>query len=581
MKRLLFLLLPACIAVPEEQAPMCATTSDCDHANGEICDDGVCWGNPPAGTFSAIVTPPPSRTNLSPRELQDVAINLDGWIDQLQLEKPLTYRASLICQAPIMCDPSMATTITVTRPSTFPGGPGFRTSVKTKGTEPFTIAVPPPHDVYDLAATYTITIVPDGRDEMGSTATPAQLLPPLRTQLTIDGNVIGKVIELGGMGLPTISGVIKNEAGTPQPNYRVVAIGRWDYTSTPTEVSTVDFTGTDGTFQIQLSGGLVQEVELVAIPKVQTVRPTLHYKANIAQTGLQNLTLQWPTGIGVPQPLEVPVKAVEGNGEVKPARGARVIISSRAEMPNGEATYVAEATTNDQGRATLSILDGAAFTAGDGYRISIVSGANSTAGVMYDQPFSIVQPIPEKQLKTRVALRGIVQLEGKPIKDMSVTARPSLKFLWSLEEGPQEFVSAIPPSVSVTPDSGEFVVWVDPFLGDIWGNYDLVFEAASGSLAPNLVKPYIEIPRITNQTTVPLGVYNLATPAYVRSVIVDDRGNPLDGAELKLYKTEDFGALCREVTNPPMNCMTLATTATLISRGASDEDGEAHLTLPR
>jgi hypothetical protein len=107
----------------------------------------------------------------------------------------------------------------------------------------------------------------------------------------------------------------------------------------------------------------------------------------------------------------------------------------------------------------------------------------------------------------------------------------------------------------------------------------LTFEAASGSRAPSLTIPAIAVP--ADQPTVQLGVYDLPYPAYVRSKIIDDKGNFVEGAELKLFKTEDFGSLCGEVAYPPANCRTVATTATLLGRGASDETGEVRLTLPR
>ena len=579
MKRVLLLTLTGCLSVPSEEAPMCESTSDCDQANGEICDDGICWGNPPPGTFAAIVSPPASRATLTSREIPQIVINQDGWIDQLDLQKPSIYNATLACQAPIQCDGSMlAATITVTRPSTFPGGPGFRSVVKTEAGKPFQIAVPPGDDVDASATTYTVTIIPEGRDEMGSQATPAQVLPPLRTQLTIDGNAAGKVIELGGIGLPTISGVIKNDAGQPQSNYRVVALGKWEPSSAPTEVSTVDFTGTDGAFQIQLSGGLTSTVELVAKPVVTTARPTLRYAAEIGQTGQQNLQIWWPTGVGSPTMLSIPVKAVEGNGEVKPARGARVVVTAKAPTTGvaGTAVYVAEGTTDDAGFARVTVLDGAAFQ--NGYRISIIPPASSTAGVMYDQAFSIVQPIQDKQLKSRIAIRGVVRIDGESVKDMSVTARPSLKFLWSLDQTAQAFIAAIPPSTSLTPESGDFVLWVDPVVVSSLGFYDLTFEAAEGSDAPTFTIPNIEAPELGGDY---VGIYDLPHPAYVRSKIVDDKGNFVEGAELKLFKTEDFGSLCAQVPFPPSNCRTVATTATVLGRGASDEDGEVRLTLPR
>ncbi|HLL21704.1 MAG TPA: hypothetical protein VK427_06220 [Kofleriaceae bacterium] len=570
-------LLPACLAVPDETPAMCEATEDCE--SGEICDDGVCWGNPPQGDFAAIISPPAERTTLISRELASVTISPDGWIERVQLEKPITYTAQLVCQAPLACDASMlAATITVSRPSSFLGGPGFRSVVKTKNGTPFTISVPPAHDAY---TSYTVTVVPEGREATAiNQTTPAQLLPPLRTQLTIDASASGKVLELGGIALPRVSGVIKNDSGEPQANYRVVAIGRWDYNSTPTEVSTVDFTGVDGTFSIQLSSGLTRDVELVARPLVTTTRPTLRHAGDFGQTGVANLDLAWPTGVGNKLDLDIPVNAVDGNGEVKPARGARVIVSARTAAPNGEATYIAEATTDDRGRARLAVLDGPAFVAA-GYRISIVPQANSTAGVMYDQPLSILLPITEKRLRTRFALRGVVRLRGEGVKDMSVTARPSLRFVWSLDPEDQTFVTAIPPSTTVTPESGEFVLWVDPNLADTWGHYDLTLEAASGSMAPNTTIASIEVPRVSSQTTVTLGIFDLPEPAYVRGSIVDDKGDAVEGAELKLFRTEDFSSLCREVAHAPANCAAVALAASLLGRGASNANGEVRLTLPR
>lgn len=584
MKRLLLLALPACLSVPDEEKPMCAVTEDCDHANGEICDDGICWGNPPDGMFSAIVSPPASRTTtLASQELTTIVINDDGWIDQLQLEKPLEYVARLTCQAPLACDDTMlAATITITRPSTFPGGPGFRSVVKTTNGDAFKILVPP-NDGY-AATTYTVTIVPEGRDAMGSSTTPAQLLPPLRTQLTIDANATGKVIELGGANLPTISGTIRDDAGQPQSNYRVVAIGKWEHASAPSEVSTVDFTGSDGTFSIQLSGGLTPRIELVARPvgttNGGTVRPTLRYAAEVAQSGVQGLSLQWPPAVGGAMNVAIPVQEVSSNGPVKPLRGARVIVSAAAPIGNGKATFVAEATTDGDGIARLAVLDGAAFS--NSYRISVVPPASSTSSVLHDQPFSYMGPIPPRVLKTRVPIRGFVQIGGNGVKDMAITARPALRFLWSVDPDRQAFLAAIPPSTTTTPESGEFVVWVDPEIANVPAYYDLVLEAGTDSRAPNLVIPGVRAPDAgTKEGDFATHIYDLPSPAYVRSRVVDDKGNALEGADLKLFKVEDFSNLCGEVAYPPMSCATASTLATLMGRGSADGDGEVRLTLPR
>jgi hypothetical protein len=95
----------------------------------------------------------------------------------------------------------------------------------------------------------------------------------------------------------------------------------------------------------------------------------------------------------------------------------------------------------------------------------------------------------DKQLKSRISIRGIVRIDGESVKDMSVTARPSLKFLWSLDPVAQAFLASIPPPTSLTPASGDFVLWVDPALLGTPGFYDLTFEAAEGSNAPTFTIP--------------------------------------------------------------------------------------------
>ena len=153
--------LSACVSVPEAPKPMCETTSDCDHDSGEICDEGVCWGNPPSGLFAAVLAPPSTRHDLVPRELPQVTIHDDGWIDDLALESAvrLTGRVIAFCPPPMTgCEAeTLAATITVSRPSQFDGGPGFKTAATVDaGASGFTIAVPRARPGDDP---YTVTVV--------------------------------------------------------------------------------------------------------------------------------------------------------------------------------------------------------------------------------------------------------------------------------------------------------------------------------------------------------------------------------------------------------------------------------------
>jgi len=59
--------------------PMCVETADCDQAHGEVCDDGVCWGDPPEGvTFAAVLVPPDDRTDLPVAVVPALSIAADG-----------------------------------------------------------------------------------------------------------------------------------------------------------------------------------------------------------------------------------------------------------------------------------------------------------------------------------------------------------------------------------------------------------------------------------------------------------------------------------------------------------------------
>src|SRR4029079_8078166 len=96
------------------------------------------------------------------------------------------------------------------------------------------------------------------------------------------------------------------------------------------------------------------------------------------------------------------------------------------------------------------------------YRLSIIPPASSPLGALFDQKVTLGQPAAMR-LPPRLALHGkIVDNDGKPLTNVAVTARPSLRFLWTLDTAPQVFVAAIPAATAVTSfETGEFVVWVD------------------------------------------------------------------------------------------------------------------------
>ena len=139
-------------------------------------------------------------------------------------------------------------------------------------------------------------------------------------------------------------------------------------------------------------------------------------------------------------------------------------------------------------------------------------------------------------------------------------------------------MSAIPAATTLTPETGEFALWVDPTIDGLWGHYDLAFEPASKARAPSWIEGDIEIPRDPSKTTVSVDEVRLPDSAAVRGTVKDPLGVEVEGAEVKIFRLAGSLALCTEVRNAPASC---PIPAVLQGRGDSDQAGIVRLTLPR
>jgi len=245
---------------------------------------------------------------------------------------------------------------------------------------------------------------------------------------------------------------------------------------------------------------------------------------------------------------------------------------------NGGASAVvsAQATTGDDGLAHVMLLDGPAFATT--YKLRVVPPASSSLGVLFDVPFALDQTTAVR-LPQRIALHGrVLDAAGEPLGDVSVTAQPALRFKWSLDGDPLAFLDAIPAATSITPATGDFVVWVDPLVADVWGHYDLDFETPTGSISPSWTQSDIEIPRVLGQTTFDLGDVTLPPAAHVHGRITDPGGTVVQGADLRIFQIMTDTSLCTQVADPPDQCQI---PAQLVGSGTSDDQGWVRLTLPR
>jgi hypothetical protein len=574
--------LAGCISVPEGVAPMCHSTNDCDRSHGEVCEEGVCWGDPPPGPFAAVVSPPSSRPDLVSRELPQLTIPDYGWMGDLVLEAPVLLSGKLVafCPPPLICDPTpLAGTVTVTRPSQFHGGPGFRAIANVASGASFAIPVrrSQPND-----DEYTVTITPDATPQ-ATGPSPAQLVPPRRLHVSVVDNTTAQEIDLGGADLPQVTGHLLDSAGRGLTGYRVSALGHWDLAEAPSEVSSIDITDASGAYAITLSDELVGPVELIARPVAARagdpapVAPTIHV-VNVDSAASSVHDARLPSNLGNPTPVTLQIQGVDEGGTTVNVTGAQVSVTGVTTTTGSLTSFTMSdvEVSGPSGQVTLQLLDGDGISGS--YRMSITPPAGSSSAVMFDQKLTLGMA-PQVRLGSRLKLAGVLLgTDGKPLGNAAVTVRPSLRFLWTLDAAPQAFVSATPVATTIThPGDGGFNLWVDPNISDVYGHYDIVFEPPVDSRAPTFVLADYAIEKFGSLKIANVSTVQLPDPAFVHGRITGPDGKSVEDAELKVYVVQTQLTLCSQVQHAPSSC---PIPAQLRARNTSDGDGTVRLLLP-
>lgn len=579
---LLALALGGCLSVPDAKKPMCTSNDDCNTAAGEVCEEHVCYGDPPGGMFAATLAPPNERADeLVPLELPVIALPADGWLGDLAFEPAVTYagRVEAYCLQPDCgARGSLDATITITRPSLFAGGAGFKAVVLSEAGvasgSSFRLALPPTRSGEPA---YTLTIVPGGRTMPGSPIpNAAELVPPLRMQLVADGSTAVDLIELGTAKPTIVDGKLTRSDGVPLAGYRVVARGHWDAAAPLDEVSTVAYTNADGAFAVALSDGLAGTVELVATPLADPTAPALHLPG-VDATHASTRALVLPAQLGVAKPLVVQITGADGSGKVAPIDGAHVEIVATAATTGTVGAFVtarSEGTTSE-GLATVNVYGGGMLAGA--YKLRVAPPAGANVGAVFDDALDISTDVT-RQLDGRVALAGVaLDRDGHPLAGVAVTAHPSPGFVWNLDEAAQQFLAEIPPATTQTDANGAYVLWVDHDLRSAAGAYDLSFEpqgdSRAGRMQTTIVLPSVSTANVTiDPVTIP-------DAAFVHGRIADLDGLDVEGAELKIFRVDpSASSLCSHVVHAPPSCQV---PALIQGRGASDTSGAVRLTLPR
>jgi len=592
MKRVLALALVAagCLQIPEAPKPECTRDSDCETALGEVCNAGTCYGGPPAGTFAATMTPPSDRSDLTSSEIPSLQLPANGDLGTFAFEAPvrITGRLEAFCASgnTACSNTSIGGSVVVTRAPLFPGGTGFSATATSKGglshgTSSFSVAVPVTHVG---EPPYVLTFTPAGGGLLpppNGSLSDAELAPPGSQTLSVTTDTDLGTITLGSATSPVLSGQLTDSGGHPLVKYRVVARGRLAPGGSITDVSTVSYT-TTGAYSLMLSDAAIAPIAIVATPYDPNVTaPTLTLPGLDARSATH--TLAQPANLGNVDMISIPITGLSGNGAIIPVAGAHVTVTGSYTAPimgGANATLFAETTTGETGLAILKLLDGSTLSAS--YTLNVVPPASSELGVVYGQALPI-DTIAGVRLPQRLALRGhVVDSNGKPVGNLSVSARPSLRFSWSAPPELATFIAEIPTPIAVTDHAGDYVIYVDPsvdlFPDTLWAHYDLEFDAPAGTSIASWTLPDLEIPRDPTLSTLDVPVATLPDTSYLHGQLADPNHLRVSDGELRIFSISTNSTLCSEVMYPPPGCMV---PAQLAGRAASGDDGTVKLALPR
>lgn len=609
----LILLSSGCIeapVTPATQDAMCHSDSDCDIAAGEVCDEAVCWGAPPAQPYAAILIPPEGRTDLIRTELPLLSIASDGTVDKLAFARPVTIEGRVVVackestpEAP--CDParSIAAHIYVTRPSRIPGAPPYVTTVASQsgaeaGSPSFVLRLPPAQ----AGETYDVTVVPldqsDQTDQTkdGASAGPAYLAPPARFTLEATEDRKDLVWELGDpAALRTVRGRVVDAVGEAVTDMRVFAIA----SSIPMELaarnSSIGITDAAGAFTLRIPQSALDQdiIDLVIAPRDPGAAPTLRVRellvpepALTEDDAVDVGSFRMPS-YGEPQFFTVPVVGIDSGGNKVPIAQAEVGITTYLETvdPRIEATFSAQNYTGDDGNVSLKLIPGSGVE-NRRYVARVVAPAGSQHASIHALDLDVgatqggvLEPI---RLGNRAVVTGtIVTATGEPAAGTVVTPDLSLAFRWNLEPAHRSTVDLLQQPQVVTNQSGDFLLWLDGQLLDMPVRYDLEIRPAD-PLLPQWTWPGVDLTqRARDADSLDLGQLKLPPASYARGAVVGPDGNPVAGAKVGLYAISQDQTLC-ETTDWPgrSDSLDCVVPPAYLGPFPSREDGRVMLVLP-
>ena len=603
---------------PQGEAPMCEVSSDC--LSGEVCDEGVCYGNPPVGELAGVLVPSGESSLLVQTDIPNLSITDDGYIEGLTLATPvrLEGKVTLVCsqitsELGLDCgsDAPIDASIRVERAPAFPGGPRFsQTFVASadagEGVPSFSFNLPPTlPDADGTTRKYQVTVTPlEPEDTSGPSA--AEVAPP-RIEIDFAADV-DQAIEWK-LGEPDatkwISGCVVSATQTV-PSYAkdmpVAAFAPDPSTGVPVLVSSRGRTDNAGCYSLRVPSNLAT-VNLRfepdgdgPAPTIEVIDEAIDGELAIADSCFggspsESVCIKDLLGPTLSTPLEVtvPITAQASEGGAAPVAGATVRMLAVLALPpdsdepsrNNRVSASIDIRTTSSANNSPGQLGQATTLAPIGltYSMSVVPANESKFAARIAEVREIVaggvqEPI---HLGRRVSVSGtILAIDGSPVEGATVVASPSSVFKFGQSETVRAVLDSLNTSATTRAD-GTFFFWLDGRLnlsGESLGDeieYDLAINPSFRAGPPT---------RLTSVRAgddgIDLGSVVLPTPARARGQIVDDLGAPAPGVGLHIWRPtiEDP---CAAFSIPEGNC---PTAAARLGVWVADDDAMVRIVLP-
>jgi len=575
--------LPAPDSTPE--VVECETTSDCNTGAGEICDVGVCWGNPPAGDFSAILVPPPG---LAPDGVMTgvpgLVLGADGWIHDglggsLALDPGvvLTGRVTIPCPASVpTCEGRLplAGTIKWSRPSGIEGGPKLTGSAMVAADGTYQLAVTAPRG--DVEVTMTLAFAPAQTAIATGLPSPAMLMAPYTAELTIDADDIderiGKVthdLALDPAALRRVLGHMSRPSTAPLAGWQLQAEVVLEGTAGARQrVSTLAITDANGDFELLIAPGF-EVADVVCSPPTSATpvgesRPSVRAH-DVVLTGA-GYDLMVPQ-LGAPTPVTFDITGTDSSGGTLGVDGARVMVRLAHVIGNGIELELETQAITTGGFATLPlfpVLDGLPLQ----YTVDVLPGPTSELASQYGVQIEIGQGPTTIALARRRSLVGtVLDADGLVVAGATVVASLSTSTLCALDTNESRLARSLASTQVASNAKGEFTLFVDNELAGTPLSYDVSVRPATGDGRPPW--RFVELQPAADGNRVEL---QLPDAARVRGVVLSH--GPVEGAALSLYQQVAGALSCAP---------TIGVSGTAVLRGlaTTDATGTAAIVLPR